>query len=52
MEDDKKNFKKTRSIFNKLKTDLSSPAFAEEILDKNLLLKLKKSKYAEDKKKI
>ena len=51
MEDDKKNFKKARSIFNKLKTDLSSTAFAEEILDKNLLLKLKKSKYAEDKKK-
>ena len=44
MEDDKKNFKKARSIFNKLKTDPSSPAFAEEILDKKLLLKLKKIK--------
>ena len=44
MEDNKKNFKKARSIFNKLKTDPSSPAFAEEILDKKLLLKLKKIK--------
>ena len=44
MEDDKKNFKKARSIFNKLKTDPSIPAFAEEILDKKLLLKLKKIK--------
>ena len=42
--------KKARSIFNKLKTDPSSVAFAEEILDKKLLLKLKKSKYVEDKK--
>ena len=49
MEDDKKNFKKARSIFDKLKTDSSSAAFAEEILDKKLLLKLKKSKYAVDK---
>ena len=44
MEDDKKNFKKARSIVNKLKTDPLSPAFAEEILDKKLLLKLKKIK--------
>ena len=43
-EDDKKNFKKARSIFNKLKTDPSSPTFAEEILDKKLLLKLTKIK--------
>ena len=50
MEDNKKDCKKARSIFNKLKTDLSSVAFAEEILDKKLLLKLKKSKYVEDKK--
>ena len=50
MEDNKKDFKKARSIFNKLKTDPSSVAFAEEILDKKLLLKLKKSKYVEDKK--
>ena len=48
MEDNKKN-KKARSIFDKLKTDPWSVAFAEEILDKKLLLKLKKSKYVEDK---
>ena len=45
----KKVFKIARSAFDKLKTDPSSVAFAEEILDKKLLLKLKKSKYAEDK---
>ena len=50
MEDHKKNFKIVRSTFDKLKTDPSSAAFAEEIFDKKLLLKLKKSKYAEDKK--
>ena len=44
MADDKKNFKFARSAFDKLKTDPSSVAFAEEILDKKLLLK-----YAEDK---
>ena len=49
MTDDKKNFKFARSAFDKLKTDPSSVAFAEEILDKKLLLKLKKSKYVEDK---
>ena len=48
MEDDKKNFKIARAIFNKLKTDPSSVAFAEELLDKKLLIKLKKSKYNED----
>ena len=42
--------KLVRSNFNKLKTDPSSVAFAEEILDKKLLLKLKKSKYVENKK--
>ena len=47
--DEKKNFKAARNAFNKLKLDPSSVAFAEEILDKKLLLKLKKSKYAEDK---
>ena len=31
------------------KTDPSSVAFAEQILDKKQLLKLKKSKFAEDK---
>ena len=50
MPDDKKNFKFARSAFDKLKTDPLSVAFAEEILHKKLLLKLKKSKYAEDKK--
>ena len=49
MPDDKKNFKFARSAFDKLKTDPSRVAFTEEILDKKLLLKLKKSKYAEDK---
>ena len=49
MEDSKKDFKKARSIFDKLKTDPLSVAFAEEILDKKLLLKLKKSKYVDGK---
>ena len=47
--DEKKNFKAARNAFNKLKLDPSSVAFAEKILDKKLLLKIKKSKYAEDK---
>ena len=42
--------KLARSNFDKLKIDPSSAAFAEEILDKKLLLKLKKSKYVERKK--
>ena len=33
MEDNKKDFKKARSIFHKLKTDPLSVAFAEEILN-------------------
>ena len=49
MEDDKKNLKFAKTAFEMLKTEPSSVAFAEEILDKKLLLKLKKSKYAEDK---
>ena len=49
MEDDKKNFKIARTIFNRLKTDPSSVVFAEELLDKKLLIKLKNSKYTEDK---
>ena len=49
MEDSKKDFKKARSIFDKLKTDPLSVAFAGEILDKKLLLKLKKSKYVDNK---
>ena len=44
-----KDFKKAKKTFEKLKLDPSSAAFAEEILDKKLLLKLKKSKYATDK---
>ena len=50
MDEDKKNLKIARSNFDKLKIDPSSAAFPEEILDKKLLLKLKKSKYVEDKK--
>ena len=50
MEDNKKDFKKARSIFHKLKTDPLSVPFAEEILNEKLLLKLKKSNYVEDKK--
>ena len=49
MDDKKINLKSARDVFNKLKVDPSSVAFAEEILDKKLLLKLKKSRYAEDK---
>ena len=44
-----KNFKKAKKTFEKLKLDPSSAAFADETLDKKLLLKLKKSKYAADK---
>ena len=46
---EKKDFKKAKTAFEKLKLDPSSVAFAEELLDKKLLLKLKKSKYAADK---
>ena len=49
MEEDKKNLKIARTIFNRLKTDPSSLVFAEELLDKKLLIKLKKSKYTKDK---
>ena len=45
----KVDFKAARNAFDKLKLDPSSAAFAEEILDKKLLLKLKKSKYVNDK---
>ena len=45
MADDKKNFKIGKSTFDKLQTDPLSAAFAEEILDKKILLK-----YVEDKK--
>ena len=43
---EKKDLKAAKTTFNKLKSDPSSVAFAEEILDKKRLLKLKKSKYA------
>ena len=36
-------------MFDALRTDPSSALFSEEILDKNLLGKLKKSKYETDK---
>ena len=41
MDDKKGDFKAARTAFNKLKVDPSSAVFAEEILDKKLLLKLK-----------
>ena len=45
MEDNKKkNLKLAKTAFEILKLDPSSVAFAEEILDKKLLLKLKKIK--------
>ena len=50
MADYNRNFKIVGSTFDKLKIDQSSAAFAEEKLDKKLLLKLKESKYTEDKK--
>ena len=50
IKDDKKFFKTARTIFNRLKTDLSSVVFAEELLNKKLKLKLKKLNYVEDKK--
>lgn len=43
--DDKKVFKKAKSLFNGLKTDPARVIFAEEFLDNKLLTKLKKSKY-------
>ena len=50
MDDKKKgDFKSARDVFNMLKLDPSSAAFAEEILDKKLLLKLKKSRYTKGK---
>ena len=49
MENKKNSFKVARETFNVLKVDPFSVAFAEEILDKKLLTKIKKSKYAKDK---
>ena len=39
--EDKKQLKKARNIFNKLKTDPASVVFAEELLDLKLLNKFK-----------
>ena len=50
MEDEKKQLIFAKDAFQMLKTDPSSVVFAEETLDKKLLLKLKKSKYKDDKK--
>ena len=44
------DFKAAKDAFNNLKVDPQSAAFAEEILDKKLLVRLKKSKYSRDKK--
>ena len=44
MDIDKKSLKLARTAFDMLKTDPASAVFAEEILDKKLLLKIKKSK--------
>ena len=43
------DFKAAKDAFNKLKVDPQSAAFAEEILDKKLLVGLKKSKYSRGK---
>ena len=43
------DFKAAKDAFNKLKVDPQSAAFAEEILDKKLLVRLKKSKYSREK---
>ena len=46
--EDKKLLQKARNLFVKLKIDPASVLFAEELLDKRLLKKLKKSKYERD----
>ena len=43
------DFKAIKNAFNRLNVDPQSVAFAKEILDKRLLLRLKKSKYLLDK---
>ena len=47
--DEKKEFKKAKNTFDALKVDPSSVLFSEEILDKKLLNKLRKSNYERDK---
>ena len=44
----KKFLKQARSIFSSLKTDPKSVLFSEKQIDKQLLKKLKKSKYEKD----
>ena len=44
-----REIKSAKNTFSKLKIDPSSATFAEEILDKKLFLKQKKSKYIKDK---
>ena len=46
--EDQKLLQKARNLFVKLKFDPASVPFAEELLDKRLLKKLKKSKYERD----
>ena len=46
--DDKKVFKKAKTLFNNLKTDPDSAIFPEGFLDNRLLKRLKKSKYDVD----
>ena len=46
--EDKKFLKQAKSIFSSLKTDPNSVLFSEEQIDKQLLKKLKKSKYKKD----
>ena len=47
--DNKKIFKRAKSLFNSLKTDPASVIFAEEFLDIRFLKKIKKSNYSADK---
>ena len=47
--DEKKQFEKAKNKLDVLRIDPSSALFSEEILDKKLLNKLKKSKYETDK---
>ena len=44
----KKDYKFATDAFNMLKVDPSCVNFAEEILDKKLLLKFKKSRYTDN----
>ena len=46
--EDKKQLKKTKTLFNILKIDPISALFSEERIDNRLLKKLKKSKYLKD----